>query len=374
LKKALAVLLMVLVTIILVVSFILAGCTTQTTTTPTPAISTAPASSTTPSSTTPAAKLITIKYGYDTPPTTNLGVPAEFFAKEINTRLAGKVKVDTYPAGSLSSQGTGLENVRNGVADIYILSFGANLQSFPVMNFTSLPGLNFYPDSLTDMENEVNNMRAIIAKYPAAQEELKGLKLIWSDIYSTAVCMGKTQIKVPADTVGKKIGCDGMRQEVVLTCGGTPVFTIPPQMYQQIQNGVCDSVLVSWGAAMDWQLQEQIKYVLDFSFGGSQMAVMMNEKSYNKMDTATKAMFDEVCTASENINRQEVDKSIKLAKEKWAKAGVTVYKPTADEQKLWLDRYAIIWQKYLDTNKAIPAAKDIFNDLKMAVDNAHKGS
>jgi TRAP-type transport system periplasmic protein len=343
--KTISISLMVLVAIAMVITLVLSGC------------SSAP------------AQLITYKFGYDTPPTTNLGVPAEFFAKEVNAKLAGRVKVDTYPAGTLSSQGTGLENVRSGVADAYVFSFGANLSAFPIMNFTSLPGLNFYPDSVKDMEKEVSTMKSILAKYSAAQEETKGLKLLWSNTYSTAVYMGKKQIRTPGDISGLKIGCDGMRQDVTKTLGGVPVFTIPPQMYQQLQTNLCDGVLVAWGAAQDWQLQEQIKYAMDFSFGGSQMPIFMNEKSFNKMTSADQKVFLDIAAQAEAVNRDEVYKVIPQAKDKFAKAGVQIYTITDQEKKQWMDKYAIIWQNYLDTNKGVKDIQSIFNDWKTAVES-----
>jgi len=320
------------------------------------------------------AQLVTFKFGYDTPPTTNLGVPVEYFAKEINSRLAGRVKIDTYPAGSLSTQGTGLENVRSGVADAYVFSFGAQLNSFPIMNFTSLPALNFYPDTVKDMETEVATMKAILAKYSSAQNELKGLKLLWSNTYSTALYIGKKEIRVPGDIASLKIGCDGMRQEVTKTLGGVPVFTIPPQMYQQLQTSLCDGVLVAWGAAMDWQLQEQTKYAMDWSFGGSQMPILMNEKSFNKLSSADQKVFMEVAAKAEAVNRDEVYKAIPASKEKFAAAGVKIYTLTAAEKQQWLDKYAVVWQNYIDKNKAagVKDIQSIFNDWKTAVDNAHK--
>jgi TRAP-type transport system periplasmic protein len=345
-KKSQVVQLMVALAIVTVLSLVFSGC-----------------------SGTKSAGLITYKFGYDTPPTTNLGVPVEYFAKEINTRLAGRVKVDTYPAGTLSSQGSGLENVRSGVADAYVFSFGANLKAFPIMNFTSLPGLNFYPDAVKDMEKEVSTMKTILAKYPAAQEETKGLKLLWSNTYSTAVYMGSKKINTPADISGLKIGCDGMRQDVTMTLGGVPVFTIPPQMYQQLQTNLCDGVLVAWGAAMDWQLQEQVKYALDFSFGGSQMPIFMNEKSFNKMSSADQKVFMEVAAQAESVNRDEVYKAIPVSKAKFAGAGVQIYTLTDEQKKLWMDKYATIWQNYLDSNKSagVKDIQSIFNDWKTAV-------
>ncbi len=264
--------------------------------------------------------------------------------------------------------GTAIDNLRHGVADIYVISFGAQIANFPLMNFTSLPALNFYPDTEKDMKAETDTLRAIIDKYAGPKTELKGLKLIWSDTYSTAVLMGKKQIKVPADMVNVKIGCDGMRQDVVKTIGGVPVFTIPPQMYQQLQTNVVSGVLASWGAALDWQLQEQVNYILDFSFGGSQMAVIMNEASYNKMSAADKKIFDEVCMAAEAVNRQFVAKQIIEAKDKFAKAGVQIYQPTDAEKAAWMDKYKTVWQTYLDNNKGYSDAQDVFNHWKKAVE------
>jgi TRAP-type C4-dicarboxylate transport system substrate-binding protein len=360
--KRAPVLIPVLIVAILVGSIILAGCS-STTTTSAPAATTSAA----PAPTT-SGPVITFKYGYDTPPTTGLGVPAEYFAKEINSRLAGRVQVQTYPAGSLASMGTSVDNLRHGVADIYVISFGAQLENFPLMNFTSLPGLNFYPDTAKDIKAETDTMHAIIDKFAGPKTELKGLRLLWGDTYSTAVYMGKKQIKTPADMVNVKVGCDGMRQEVVKTIGGVPVFTIPPQMYQQLQTNVVTGVLAAWGAALDWQLQEQVQYVLDFSFGGSQLAVLMNEDSYNKMSAADKKIFDAVCVAAEGVNRDFVDKQIIEARDKFAKAGVQIYKPTDAEKAAWMDKYKVVWQAYLDRNKDYPDAQAIFDYWKKAVE------
>jgi TRAP-type transport system periplasmic protein len=324
----------------------------------------APATSAPPA----AAAPITLKFGYDTPPTTGLGVPAEYFAKEVTARTNGRVKVQTYPAGALVGQGSSLQALRTGVADIYVLSFGANLDSFPIINFTSLPGLSFFPDTQKDIKAEVDTMRAIIAKYPSAKDEIKGLKLIWSDTYSTAVLMGKKQIKVPADMAGVKVGVDGMRQQTAQSVSAVPVFTIPPQMYQQLQNGVVDSVMVAWGAALDWQLFEQTKWVLDWSFGGAQMPVFMSEAAFNKISAADQKILMDVAAEAEQKNREFVDAQIPQARAKWAAAGVTIYAPNDSEKKLWMDKYQTVWDTYLSKNKAA-GAKDmdsIFNDWKNA--------
>jgi TRAP-type C4-dicarboxylate transport system substrate-binding protein len=367
-KKAALVPLMIMLAVVFAVSLFFAGCSSQSTTS-------TPASSPTTTSSQAATQPITIKLGYDTPPPTGLGVPADYFAKEVTARTNGRVTVQTYPAGTLATMGSALESLRAGVADAYVLSFGANLDSFPILNFTSLPGLNFYPDTNDLLKTENDTMRAIIAKYSDAADELAGLKFLWSDAYSTAVLMGKgSPIRVPADMKGVKIGCDGMRQDVVSSIGGVPVFTIPPNMYQQIQTGVVSGVLVAWGAALDWQLQEQVNYVLDFSFGGAQMPVFMNMNVWNKLSPQDQQIVTQVAAEAEQVNRDFVTKQIPEARQKFADAGVTIIEPTAQEKQLWMDKYAVIWDQYISKNKAAGSTQiqSIFNDWKAAVDKAHQ--
>lgn len=362
-KKAILVPLMILLAVVLGISLFFVGCSSQTST---------PSSSSTGTSSQVAAQSITLKLGYDTPPTTGLGVPAEYFAQEVTARTDGRVKVQTYPSGTLSTMGSALESLRAGVADIYVLSFGANLDAFPVLNFTSLPGLNFYPDTNDLLTKEVNTMRDIMNKYPdAVSKELSGLRLLWSDSYTSAVLMGKgSPVTTPDEMKGVKIGCDGMRQEAVTDIGGVPVFTIPPNMYQQVQTGVVKGILVAWGAALDWQLQEQVNYVLDFSFGGSQMPVFITTDAWNKLSPQDQQIVTQVAAEAEQKNRDFVEQQIPEARQKWADAGVQIIKPTADQQQLWTDQFSKVWDNYIAKNKAagVTDIQAIFDYWKNAVE------
>lgn len=360
-KKAMMVPLMVLLAVALGFSMFLAGCSSQSTT--------PQSSSTAAASSQVATQPITIKLGYDTPPTTGLGVPAEYFAKEVTSRTDGRVTVQTYPSGTLSTMGSALESLRAGVADAYVISLGSNLDAFPVLNFTSLPGLNFYPDTNDLLTQEVNTMRAIIDKYPAAANELKGFKLLWSNSYTSAVLMGKgSTITTPDQMKGVKVGCDGLRQETVTDIGGVPVFTIPPQMYQQMQTGVTGAVLAAWGAALDWQLQEQTNYVLDYSFGGGQLPVLLNTSVWNKISPQDQQIVTQVAAEAEQKNRDFVEQQLPEARQKFADAGLQIIKPTAAEQQLWTDQFSKVWDTYLSKNSGVTDIQGIFDYWKNAVD------
>jgi TRAP-type C4-dicarboxylate transport system substrate-binding protein len=359
-KKILLALFVVIMGAVLIFS----GCSTEE----------SPTSQTTASpTTTKPVQTVTIKFGYDIPPHTSLGDPVDAFAKEVNEKTGGRVKVETYPAGTLSTMESALESLRAGVADAYVISIGANQNAFPVINFTSLPGLDCFPHTEELLEAETNALRTVINKYPSAAEDLEGFKMLYSNTYTSAILMGNGDpIRKPADMQGKKIGCTGFRQELTVNLDAAPVFTIPPQMYEQLQNGVCDAVYVAWNAAGDWQLQEQTDYAYDQTFGGDQLPAVMRMEVWNKLSPQDQQIVTEAAAMAEQVNRDFITNQIPGVRQLWADSGIDVISPTAEEKALWEKEFAVVWQNYIDTNKAagVSDIEAIFNEWKTLVETA----
>jgi TRAP-type C4-dicarboxylate transport system substrate-binding protein len=319
-------------------------------------------------------KPMTIKLGYDTPPPTGLGVPAEYFAAEVTKRTEGRVTVETYPSGTLSTQASSLESLRAGVADAYVLSIGSNLDAFPILSFTGLPGLDFFPHTDALLKAETDTLRAIIDKYPDAAKEMEDFKFLYSNTYTSAVLMGTgNPIRVPSGINGLKVGCDAYRQDLVEYLGGAPVFTIPPMMYEQLQTGVIDVTTVAWGAALDWQLQELVDYVLDYDMGGGQLPVVMNIDTWNKISSKDQKIIMEVAAEAEQVNRDFVTGQIPQARQLWADTGIPIITPTAEEKALWEAAFAVIWDEYLEVNKNVKDIDKILDYWKNAIQDANAG-
>jgi len=318
---------------------------------------------------------MTVKLGYDTPPPTGLGVPADFFAKEVTARTEGRVTVETYPAGTLSTMASSLESLRAGVADAYVISFGANREEFPVLSFTGLPGLDFFPHTNELLKMETDTVREIIDKFPAAAEELEGLKMLYSCTYTSAVLMGKgDQIRTPAGIKGKKAGVDAYRQDLVQYLEGAPVFTIPPMMYEQLQTGVVDCIMVAWGASMDWQLQELVDYVYNLDFGGGQLPCVISMDVWNKISPQDQQIMIEVAAEAEQVNRDFVTGQIPKAKQLWKDTGIPIVAPTAEELTQWRAAFEVVWDEYTnEINKGAPDIDKILDYWKGAIEKAQAG-
>jgi TRAP-type C4-dicarboxylate transport system substrate-binding protein len=315
-------------------------------------------------------KPMTIKLGYDTPPTTNIGVPAEFFAEEVTKRTEGRITVETYPVGTLSTQASSLESLRAGVADAYLVSINSNLDAFPITSFTGLPGLDFFPYTKEKMKIEADTIREMMDKYPAVKKEFEGFIFLYTNCYSSAVIMGKGDpVRLPSAVKGQKVGADGYREDLVEYLQGAPVHTIPPMMYEQLQTGVLDLTTVAWGAAMDWQLQELVDYAIDISWGAGQLPVLMNESVWDQISSKDQDIIMEVAAEAEAVNREEVYKVIPQAQQIWRDAGVEIITPTDAEMAEWVAAFSVIWDEYLEMNKD---AKDIDKILQAWKDAIEK--
>jgi TRAP-type C4-dicarboxylate transport system substrate-binding protein len=318
---------------------------------------------------------MTVKLGYDTPPPTGLGVPADYFAKEVTERTEGRVTVETYPAGTLSTMESSLESLRAGVADAYVISFGANREEFPVLSFTGLPGLDFFPHTDELLKMETDTVREIIDQFPAAAEELEGLKMLYSCTYTSAVLMGKGDpIRTPSAIKGKKAGVDAYRQDLVQYLEGAPVFTIPPMMYEQLQTGVVDCIMVAWGASMDWQLQELVDYTYNLDFGGGQLPCVINTSVWDKISPADQQIIIEVAAEAEQVNRDFVTGQVPQAKQLWKDTGIPIIVPTAEELAQWSEAFEVVWDEYAnEINKGAPDIDKILDYWKGAIEKEQAG-
>ena len=97
----------------------------------------------------PMAQSQTIELAYANffPPMHDQGKLAEAWAKEIETRTGGKVKITYYAGGGLLNGPEIYDGVLKGIADIGMSVFGYSRGVFPAMEVIDLP--NAYPDGKT---------------------------------------------------------------------------------------------------------------------------------------------------------------------------------------------------------------------------------
>lgn len=320
-----------------------------------------------------SANPILIRYGTDLPPHFPPVVGQHWWAKEVTKRTEGRVKIEMYPASSLSTQAAALENVLAGVCDMYMLSSNVYRKHFPITCINGLPGVGFADETLEANTAHMNTFFALLKKFPAAAAEFKDFgEMFFYVIYSESYLVSKgKQIRVPADVKGMKVGSGGIRMDFMAKLGASPVWDIPPTSYEKLQTGVIQATFAAISAVHDFQLFEVSDYVLDVPFGGGGHPIVINKDTWNKISPQDQQIMKELAPQGAKISHQALADLNTLAWKEMRDKKMKV-SATKEERKLWEEKFKVLWEEWIAQNEAagIKEARDIFNFWKKAADKS----
>jgi TRAP-type C4-dicarboxylate transport system substrate-binding protein len=319
------------------------------------------------------AKPIVVKFGTDIPPGLAPVVGVEWWAKEVTKRTEGRVKIEIYPARSLIPVKGAPEAVRTRVADMYFAAINTYRDTFPLASVTGLPGAGFPDDTLEANTAHTEAFFELLAKYPAVAEEFKNfgdvfLYVIYSESY---LFFKDKKVHVPADLGGLKVGCGGVRLELMEKLDVATVFDAPPMAYEKLQTGVTDATFAALSAAHDFNLFEVTDYVLDVPFGGSGMVTIVNKDTWNKISPQDRQLMKDLAPEAARMSNQAI---ADLTRQSWQEVKDLGMKVTATEQErsLWEKQFEVLWEEWIAGNEAAGAkeAREIFNYWKGKADKA----
>lgn len=318
-----------------------------------------------------AEKSVLIRYGTDLPPHLPPVVGQHWWAKEVTERTKGRVKVQMYPASSLSTQAAAYQNVVSGVCDMYLLSNNVYRKAMPVSSINGLPGVGFPDDTLEANTAHMNTFFELMRRFPSFAAEYQDFgPVFFYVIYSESYLISKgKQIRVPADLKGMKVGSGGIRMELMAKLGAAPVMDIPPTAYEKLQTGVTQATFTAISAFHDFQLFEVSDYVLDIPFGGGGMPIVINKDTWNKISPQDQQIMKELALEGAKISHQALADLNSLAWKEMIDKGMRTT-ATKQERKLWEDEFKETWEEWIAQNEAagVKEAREIFNFWKDAAD------
>lgn len=252
--------------------------------TPAPTETAAPAAATA----TATEKPIELTYSIFFPPTHVQCQAASNWAKEIETRTQGRVKIQTFPGGSLTPAPQCYEGVVNGVSDIGMSCFAYTRGRFPLLEGLDLP--LGYPNgkAATQIVND------IVAKYNP--KELEEVHVLYLHAHGPGILASNKPVYKLEDMKGLKVRATGLSSKIVESLGGTPVGMSQPETYEALQKGVVDATLCPVETLKGWKQGEVIKSVTDSSSIGytTAMYIVMNKEKWESLPADIQTIFTTV--------------------------------------------------------------------------------
>ncbi len=210
------------------------------------------------------------------------------WAKEIEKRTDGKVKITVFPGGTLTAANQCFDGVVKGISDIGMSCFAYSRGRFPVMEAVDLP--LGYPDGLvaTRVANEFYKK--------TKPEELSGVKVLYIHAHGPGLLHTKTPVKTLDDMKKMKIRSTGLSAKVVEALGGVPVAMPQGSTYESLQKGVVEGTFGPMEVLKGWRQAEVIKHTTDCSVVGytTAMFVVMNLDKWNALPADIQKILSDV--------------------------------------------------------------------------------
>lgn len=244
------------------------------------------------------AKPVELTYSTFFPAPHVQAVLAVEWAKEVEKRTNGAVKVTVFPGGTLTPANQCYDGVVKGISDIGMSVFSYTPGRFPLMEVIDMP---------LGYKNGAQATRLINAFYKKFQpKELDDTKVMYLMAHGPGIVNSKKPITKLEDLKGMKIRCTGTSSKVVAHLGATPVAMPQTETYDALQKGVVEGVMSPIETAKGWKFAEVVKYhTLNYGSAYSLgFFVVMNKQKWN-------ALPKEVQGVIEKINEEWIEKSAK---------------------------------------------------------------
>ncbi len=270
---------------------------------------------------------ITLKYANFPPATTFPCVQMERWSKEVEKRTNGKVKVQTFPGGTLLPAKNIFDGVVAGTADIGNFAMSYQPGRFPVSEAIDLP-IGFTSATAASMA-----LYDLVEKYNP--KEFEKVKLITLFTCPPADFMTKTAVKSLKDLKGMELRTSGTGTEVLKKIGATPVGMPQSEAPEAIQKGIVKGNVSSMEILKDFNFAAYLPYATEANLFVVSFAVVMNKDKWNSLPADVKKVIDDMRREQAEWTGKYVDnhvmEALKWSKEKYNHELIKFSKADMDE-------------------------------------------
>ncbi len=232
------------------------------------------------------------------------GIGIDTFAKEVEKRTAGRIKVQPFYSGSLGGERESIEAVQLGTQELTLTSTG------PVPNFVPDARILDIPFLFRDKAHARAVLDGPIGQELLSKFEPKGFKaLAWAENGVRHMTNSKRAVNAPEDLKGLKMRT--MENPVhVAAYKGFGIVTTPmafPEVFTALQQGTVDGQENPLSVIMSAKFDQVQKHLSLTGHVYSPAIFLMNKASFDKLSAADKTAFIDAAKEATKANRARVD-------------------------------------------------------------------
>lgn len=301
------------------------------------------------------AETTQLTYSIFFPPTHGQAKAGEAWAREIEKRTNGQVKINVLAGGVLTPADQCFDGALKGISDIGMSCFAYTRGRFPVMEVLDLP--MGYPNGrvATRVANEF--FRKFMPK------ELAEVKLLYIHAHGPGLLHTKQPVTTLEQLKGMKIRSTGLSAKVTEALGAVPVAMPQGQTYESLQKGVVEGTFAPIETLKGWKQGEVIKSTTDCSDIGytTAMFVVMNLKKWNSLPADVRKVMEEVSAQWIDLHGKVWDQIDQEGREYTLSLGNKIVSLSTEENNRWKKAVRPIIDDYVKevSAKGLPAQQAV---------------
>ena len=301
------------------------------------------------------AETTQLTYSIFFPATHGQAKAGEAWAREIEKRTNGQVKINVLAGGALTPADQCFDGALKGISDIGMSCFAYTRGRFPVMEVLDLP--MGYPNGrvATRVANEF--FRKFMPK------ELAEVKLLYIHAHGPGLLHTKQPVTTLEQLKGMKIRSTGLSAKVTEALGAVPVAMPQGQTYESLQKGVVEGTFAPMETLQTWKQGEVIKSTTDCSDIGytTAMFVVMNLKKWNSLPADIRKVMEEVSAQWIDLHGKVWDQIDQEGREYTLSLGNKIVSLSTEENNRWKKAVRPIIDDYVKevSAKGLPAQQAV---------------
>ena len=278
------------------------------------------------------AQTLTLRFAWYMPPHTATADQGLAIAANIEKMSNGKIKVETYPSGSLLKESTMGQGIANNTVNMGIMAIHWWSNQEPALEFDTIPFLmNDAGKILPALHGQVGQeINAILNKH--------NVEVIGWGFYGYAESYVNTKhtIKLPGDLKGLKMRSEGkLNAQFQKSQGAIPVAVDSAEVYTALQRGTLDGAASGMASIVSRKWYEVGKYITAIHYVPLIYPVQANAKWWQGLTEEQRSIISKAIAATEQSNVAEVEQQFTDQIEIAKKQGDEIYRPSESDLKAW---------------------------------------
>ncbi|MBD3267427.1 C4-dicarboxylate ABC transporter substrate-binding protein [bacterium] len=289
---------------------------------------------------------------------------AEAWAKEVETRSDGRIKITVYPGGTLTKAPKVYQGVVDGISDIGMSCFAYTRGRFPLLEGLDLP--LGYPDGLTATRVADKMVKE------HKPEEVADTHVCYIHAHGPGLLCSKKEVNTLDDMKGLQVRATGLSSKIVESLGGAPVAMSQPETYEALQKGVVQATFCPVETLKGWKQGEVINYVVDTSAIGytTSMFVVMNKEKWESLPEDLQMVITEVSNEWVDKHGNAWDQADEEGRAFVKELGKEFIELSPEQEKKWVEAVQPIMEEYKQSmeDKGLPG-ETFLNDINTLLKN-----